>query len=145
MYKYKPWKLIILMPIIFVLSIFGMILFYKDNNSIYILFLILNVVFLLGIILSFIYFVELYDDKIVCRQGYYVTKKGDNPYKRKESWISPFIITTIYFSDILEVKGGPEYLLWYIYFNNGEVMVISFGGYSKKAQQQILNYMSNRI
>lgn len=52
MYKYKPWKLIILMPIIFVLSIFGMILFYKDNNSIYILFLILNVVFLLGIILS---------------------------------------------------------------------------------------------
>lgn len=144
MVKYKPWKLSFILLFIVLLDVISSIIAYKtDNLFACIVLIVLGVIILSGLFISIFYFTKIYKDKIVFRQGYFIAKLGENPYKRKESWISIFLTTTIYYSDIKETKKSPDNIQWLIIFNNGERMVISFSGYSKTIQNHIYSMLSS--
>ena len=144
MKKYKPWKLILIMLL---LSVFGSLFTFLVYKSDYIVTFILLAICMLLIniftLLVLFYFVKLYDDKIVFRQGFFLTKNNKNPFTVKESWLSTFYVYTIAFDEIEKV---------FLYQNNQIVLIlkgnnrmqISFGGYSKTTQQKIFQKLQNR-
>ena len=144
MKKYKPWKLILIMLL---LSVFGSLFTFLVYKSDYIVIFILLAICMLLIniftLLVLFYFVKLYDDKIVFRQGFFLTKNNKNPFTVKESWLSTFYVYTIAFDEIEKV---------FLYQNNQIVLIlkgnnrmqISFGGYSKTTQQKIFQKLQNR-
>ena len=144
MKKYKPWKLILIMLL---LSVFGSLFTFLVYKSDYIVTFILLAICMLLIniftLLVLFYFVKLYDDKIVFRQGFFLTKNNKNPFTVKESWLSTFYVYTIPFEEIEKV---------FLYQNNQIVLIlkgdnrmqISFGGYSKTTQQEIFQKLQNR-
>lgn len=144
MKKYKPWKLILIMLL---LSVFGSLFTFLVYKSNYIVIFILLAICMLLIniftLLVLFYFVKLYDDKIVFRQGFFLTKNNKNPFTVKESWLSIFYVYTIAFDEIEKV---------FLYQNNQIVLIlkgdnrmqISFGGYSKTTQQEIFQKLQNR-
>ena len=144
MKKYKPWKLILIMLL---LSVFGSLFTFLVYKSDYIVTFILLAICMLLIniftLVALFYFVKLYDDKIVFRQGFFLTKNNKNPFTVKESWLSTFYVYTIAFDEIEKV---------FLYQNNQIVLIlkgdkrmqISFDGYSKTTQQEIFQKLQNR-
>ena len=89
------------------------------------------------------YFVKIYDDKIVFRQGFFLTKNNKNPFTVKESWLSTFCVYTIAFDEIEKVVFYQNNQIVLI-LKGGNRMQISFGGYSKTTQQEIFQKLQNR-
>lgn len=144
MKKYKPWKLILIMLL---LSVFGSLftfLVYKSNDIV--TFILLAICMLLINIFTLVvlfYFVKLYDDKIVFRQGFFLTKNNKNPFTVKESWLSTFHVYTIAFDEIEKVVFYQNNQIVLI-LKGGNRMQISFVGYSKTTQQEIFQKLQNR-
>ena len=144
MKKYKPWKLILIMLLLSVFgSLFTFLVYKSDEIVTFILLAICMLLINIFTLVVLFYFVKLYDDKIVFRQGFFLTKNNKNPFTVKESWLSTFYVYTIAFDEIEKV---------FLYQNNqivlilkgGNRMQISFGGYSKTAQQEIFQKLQNR-
>ena len=140
MKRYKPWKLIIIMLGINIFSwIITLLAHYLYPDKI----ILIVAAFIASSILSFIfimtlfYFVSIYEDKIIFRQGYYFSMKENNVFKNKLSWISNFVCTTLYFSDIKCVKNYNVFLG--IYKIDDDILFITFNGYSKKVREEIFN------
>ena len=140
MKRYKPWKLIIIMLGINIFSwIITLLAHYLYPDKI----ILIVAAFIASCILSFIfimtlfYFVSIYEDKIIFRQGYYFSMKENNVFKNKLSWISNFVCTTLYFSDIKCVKNYNGFLG--IYKIDDDILFITFNGYSKKVREEIFN------
>ena len=144
MKKYKPWKLILIMLLLSVLgSLFTFLVYKSDDIVTFILLAICMLLINIFTLVALFYFVKLYDDKIVFRQGFFLTKNNKNPFTVKESWLSTFYVYTIAFDEIEKV---------FLYQNNQIVLIlkgdkrmqISFDGYSKTTQQEIFQKLQNR-
>lgn len=144
MKKYKPWKLILIMLLLSVFgSLFTFLVYKSDDIVTFILLAICMLLINIFTLVVLFYFVKLYDDKIVFRQGFFLTKNNKNPFTVKESWLSTFYVYTIAFDEIERV----------VFYQNNQIvlilkgdkrMQISFGGYSKATQQEIFQKLQNR-
>ena len=144
MKKYKPWKLILIMLLLSVFgSLFTFLVYKSDDIVTFILLAICMLLINIFTLVALFYFVKLYDDKIVFRQGFFLTKNNKNPFIVKESWLSTFFVYTIAFDEIEKV----------VFYQNNQIvlilkgdnrMQISFGGYSKATQQEIFQKLQNR-
>lgn len=144
MKKYKPWKLILIMLLLSVFgSLFTFLVYRSDDIVTFILLAICMLLINIFTLVALFYFVKLYDDKIVFRQGFFLTKNNKNPFTVKESWLSTFFVYTIAFDEIEKV----------VFYQNNQIililkgdnrMQISFGGYSKTTQQEIFQKLQNR-
>lgn len=138
MIKYKPWKLIFIMILLSVLGTAFTFLLYKSDEIVEFILLIfcMSIINIFTIVVLF-YFVELHEDKIVFRQGFFLTKNKKNPFMVKESWLSTFFVNTIYFDDVENVVFGQNNQMELIMKDDSR-MLISFGGYTKKIQSKII-------
>ena len=144
MKKYKPWKLILIMLLLSVLgSLFTFLVYKSDDIVTFILLAICMLLINIFTLVVLFYFVKLYDDKIVFRQGFFLTKNNKNPFTVKESWLSTFYIYTITFDEIEKVVFYQNNQIVLI-LKGGNRMQISFSGYSKTTQQEIFQKLQNR-
>ena len=138
MIKYKPWKLFFIMLLLSLLGSAFTFLLYKSNEIVsFILVLFCTSIIVIFTIVVLFYFVEIYEDKIVFRQGFFLTKNKKNPFMVKESWLSTFCVNTIYFDDVENIVFGQNNQM-VIMMKNDSRMLISFGGYSKDIQSKII-------
>ena len=138
MIKYKPWKLFFIMLLLSLLGSAFTFLLYKSNEIVsFILVLFCTSIIVIFTIVVLFYFVEIYEDKIVFRQGFFLTKNKKNPFKVKESWLSTFFVNTIYFDDVEKVVFGHNNQM-VLMMKDDSRMLISFGGYSKDIQSKII-------
>ena len=138
MIKYKPWKLFFIMLLLSTLgSAFTFLLYKSDEFVSFILVLFCTFIIAIFTIVVLFYFVELHEDKIVFRQGFFLTKNKKNPFMVKESWISTFCVNTIYFDDVEKVVLDQNNQM-VIMMKDDSRMLISFGGYSKEIQNEIV-------
>ena len=138
MIKYKPWKLFFIMLLLSTLgSAFTFFLYKLDEFVLFILILFCTFIIAIFTIVVLFYFVEIHENKIVFRQGFFLTKNKKNPFKIKESWISTFCVNTIYFDDVEKVVLGQNNQM-VIMMKDDSRMLISFGGYSKEIQNEIV-------
>ena len=138
MIKYKPWKLFFILLLLSILgSAFTFLLYKSDEFVSFVLVLFCTSIIIIFTIVVLFYFVELHEDKIIFRQGYFLTKNKKNPFKVKESWISTFCVNTIYFADVEKVVFGQNNQM-VIMMKDDSRMLISFGGYSKEIQNKII-------
>lgn len=113
-------------------------LLYKSNEIVsFILVLFCTSIIVIFTFVVLFYFVEIHEDKIVFRQGFFLTKNKKNPLKVKESWISTFCVNTIYFDDVEKVVFGHNNQM-VLMMKDDRRMLISFGGYSKDIQNKII-------
>lgn len=144
MKKYKPWKLILIMLLLSVFgSLFTFLVYKSDDIVTFILLAICMLLINIFTLVVLFYFVKLYDDKIVFRQGFFLTKNNKNPFTVKESWLSTFYVYTIAFDEIEKVVFYQNNQIVLI-LKGGNSMLISFGGYSKTTQQEIFQKLQNR-
>ena len=138
MIKHKPWKLFFIMLLLSILGSAFTFLLYKSNEIVsFILVLFCTSIIVIFTIVVLFYFVELHEDKIVFRQGFFLAKNKKNPFKVKESWLSTFFVNTIYFDDVENVIFGQNNQMVLIMKDDSR-MVISFGGYTKEIQSKII-------
>ena len=138
MIKYKPWKLFFIMLLLSLLGSAFTFLLYKSNEIVsFILVLFCTSIIVIFTIVVLFYFVEIYEDKIVFRQGFFLNKNKNNPFKVKESWLSTFFVNTIYFDDVEKVVFGHNNQM-VLMMKDDSRMLISFGGYSKDIQSKII-------
>ena len=138
MIKYKPWKLFFIMLLLSLLGSAFTFLLYKSNEIVsFILVLFCISIIVIFTIVVLFYFVEIHEDKIVFRQGFFLTKNKKNPLNVKESWISTFCVNTIYFDDVEKVVFGHNNQM-VLMMKDDSRMLISFGGYSKDIQNKII-------
>ena len=138
MIKYKPWKLFFILLLLSILgSAFTFLLYKSDEFVSFVLVLFCTSIIIIFTIVVLFYFVELHEDKIIFRQGFFLTKNKKNPFKVKESWISTFCVNTIYFADVEKVVFGQNNQM-VIMMKDDSRMLISFGGYSKEIQNKII-------
>ena len=144
MKKYKPWKLILIMLLLSVFgSLFTFLVYKSDDIVTFILLAICMLLINIFTLVVLFYFVKLYDDKIVFRQGFFLTKNNKNPFTVKESWLSTFYVYTIAFDEIERVVFYQNNQIVLI-LKGGNRMQISFSGYSKTTQQEIFQKLQNR-
>lgn len=144
MKKYKPWKLILIMLLLSVFgSLFTFLVYKSDDIVTFILLAICMLLINIFTLVVLFYFVKLYDDKIVFRQGFFLTKNNKNPFTVKESWLSTFYVYTIAFDEIEKVVFYQNNQIVLI-LKGGNRIQISFGGYSKTTQQEIFQKLQNR-
>ena len=144
MKKYKPWKLILIMLLLSVFgSLFTFLVYKSDEIVTFILLAICMLLINIFTLVVLFYFVKLYDDKIVFRQGFFLTKNNKNPFTVKESWLSTFYVYTIAFDEIEKVVFYQNNQIVLI-LKGGNRMQISFVGYSKTTQQEIFQKLQNR-
>lgn len=144
MKKYKPWKLILIMLLLSVFgSLFTFLVYKSDDIVTFILLAICTLLINIFTLVALFYFVKLYDDKIVFRQGFFLTKNNKNPFTVKESWLSTFYVYTIAFDEIEKVVFYQNNQIVLI-LKGGNRMLISFGGYSKTTKQEIIQKLQNR-
>ena len=144
MKKYKPWKLIFIMLLLSVFgSLFTFLVYKSDDIVTFILLAICMLLINIFTLVVLFYFVKLYDDKIVFRQGFFLTKNNKNPFTVKESWLSTFCVYTIAFDEIEKVFFYQNNQIVLI-LKGGNRMQISFSGYSKTTQQEIFQKLQNR-
>lgn len=144
MKKYKPWKLILIMLLLSVFgSLFTFLVYKSDDIVTFILLAICMLLINIFTLVVLFYFVKLYDDKIVFRQGFFLTKNNKNPFTVKESWLSTFCVYTIAFDEIEKVCFYQNNQIVLI-LKGGNRMQISFSGYSKTTQQEIFQKLQNR-
>ena len=144
MKKYKPWKLILIMLLLSVFgSLFTFLVYKSDDIVTFILLAICMLLINIFTLVGLFYFVKLYDDKIVFRQGFFLTKNNKNPFTVKESWLSTFYVYTIAFDEIERVVFYQNNQIVLI-LKGGNRMQISFSGYSKTTQQEIFQKLQNR-
>ena len=144
MKKYKPWKLILIMLLLSVFgSLFTFLVYKSDDIVTFILLAICMLLINIFTLVVLFYFVKLYDDKIVFRQGFFLTKNNKNPFTVKESWLSTFCVYTIAFDEIEKVFFYQNNQIVLI-LKGGNRMQISFSGYSKTTQQEIFQKLQNR-
>lgn len=144
MKKYKPWKLILIMLLLSVFgSLFTFLVYKSDDIVTFILLAICMLLINIFTLVVLFYFVKLYDDKIVFRQGFFLTKNNKNPFTVKESWLSTFYVYTIAFDEIEKVVFYQNNQIVLI-LKGGNRMQISFSGYSKTTQQEIFQKLQNR-
>lgn len=144
MKKYKPYKLITIMFLLSIVGDIGTYFIYKSGDffKFALLAVCCGLISIFSIVVLF-YFIRIYDDKIVFRQGFFMTKNGKNPFKVKESWISNFVMNTIYFDQIDKVVFGQNNQMLIIK-KDGSRISISFGGYSKEIQSLIVSKLSTK-
>lgn len=144
MKKYKPWKLILIMLLLSVFgSLFTFLVYKSDDIVTFILLAICMLLINIFTLVVLFYFVKLYDDKIVFRQGFFLTKNNKNPFTVKESWLSTFYVYTIAFDEIEKVVFYQNNQI-VLFLKGGNRMQISFSGYSKTTQQEIFQKLQNR-
>jgi len=128
--RYKCWKLVFILLIFLLVSLALTYIFGKYNSSFYaITLLIISTIFLVTTILLMFCYIEIYDDKLIIKHGYFASKNGRNPWKSKESWLSMFMKKEIKFDNIEKVVLSADRRQTLIILKGNEKILISFWGY----------------
>lgn len=143
--KHKCWKLIIILLFFFLISLALTYVFWKSEPSLYsIALLIISIIFLVTTILLMFCYIEIYDDKLIIKHGYFASKNGRNPWKSKESWLSMFMKKEIKFDNIEKVVLSADRRQTLIILKENEKILISFWGYTNGNQINKLLISNNK-
>ena len=146
MKKYRPGFLYFILLFIDLLCIFSFLLAEKAN----LLFLVLGIIAIIVTLFILPFYISVADDNIEFKQFHFVSKTNQNPYKRKETWLSFLKNKTIKFEDVVAyrysldnryivfVKKDNDRVIFPIILYNRELrkdLEIKFNKYNIKEEQ----------
>lgn len=135
--RYKPYSSAIKFLLLCILGWLLTCLTYKLSIVLLIVCSAVCTLLTLAVLLIFCFFVEIYDDSISFMQGYQCAKYGENTLNKYETRLSPFVTTTIRYSEIKNVMQTPDSKFLLIEKANGDRILVGFLAYSKETQEII--------